>query len=179
MVATRNALRWTALAGLCLLAGVICWVLMVEGMMALFAPFGSWKLPGIAKVTVTQIEQDETGKLTGNVLVIEGERSRTLRMAKEECAELEADTEVWILDNYFANGPRPDQFRLSLLRLILEYPEPLLALILWAIWRLRRSQVQAAKAVEENPVRERKVWRDEFHTRAERFTAPKQSENKE
>ncbi len=176
MAISRSALRWTALLGLWILAGLIAWVLLVQGLLTLFSPFGNWQLPRIAEVTVTQVERDQAGKLTGNILATEGKRERVLRMAKEECADLEADMEVWILDNYFAKGPRPDQFRLTPWRLLMEYPEPLLALILWAIWRIRRSQV---KEGQESPTRERTVWRDDFHTRAERFAVPKDPESKE
>ena len=162
-----------------MVAGLIGWVLLLQGMLALFAPFGAWQLPGIAKVTITQVQQDETGKLNGNVVATQSGRVRALRMDKAECADLEVDTEVWILDNYFVNGARPDQFRLTPLRLLTEYPQPLLALILWLIWLIHRSQARETKAVEDNPARVRAVWRDEFYTRADAFAAPKDSGKKE
>lgn len=175
MTLPRNTLRWTALGGLWIMVGLICWVLLVEGMMALFSPLGAWRMPGIAKVNVSKIERDDTGKLTGYVLAVREGQTKALRMSKEEAAELEPEVEVWILDNYFVNGPRPDHFRLTPLRFLLEYPEPLLLILLWAIWLIRRTQIEEAK---EDPNRVRTIWRDEYYTKADAFGPPKGPEGK-
>ena len=155
------------MTALWVLVGSIGFVVLVQGMLVFFAPFGEWQLPGIAKVEITLVERDEQGRITGKVDVKRDGHERTLTMLKEECLNIETEEEVWILDNYFVGGARPDQFLLTPWRLLTEYPEPLILLALLAIRRLRRSQVKADEVVPDIP---RAVWRDEFHLKAGRFT---------
>ncbi len=167
MTISSNNWRWAAITGLWILVASIGFVVLVQGMLVFFAPFGEWQVPGIAKVEILLVERDEQGRITGKVDVKREGHERTLTLLKEECLKIEAEEEIWILDNYFAGGARPDQFLLTPWRLLTEYPEPLLLLALLAIRRLRRSQ---AKAVEEVPDQPRAVWRDEFHMKAARFS---------
>ncbi len=167
MVISPNIWRWAAITGLWLLVAGIGFVMLVQGMLVFFAPFGEWQMPGIARVEVMLIERDEQGRITGKVDVKRDNHERTLIMLKEECLKIEAEEEVWILDNYYAGGARPDQFLLTPWRLLTEYPEPLLVLALLAIRLLRRSQAKAAEVIPDQP---RAVWRDEFHLKAVRFS---------
>lgn len=168
MTISSNTWRWAAITGLWVLVVSIGFVVLVQAMLVFFAPFGAWQMPGITKVEITNIERDEQGHITGRVLARQGERNRILVLAKGECLKIEAEEEVWVLENYFAGGARPDQFLLTPFRLLTEYPEPLLLLALLGILRLRRSQVKAAaKEISSQP---RAVWRDEFHLKAARFS---------
>ncbi|MBL0313222.1 MAG: hypothetical protein IPP78_11025 [Holophagaceae bacterium] len=167
MTISSNSWRWAAITALWILVASVGFVVLVQGMLVFFAPFGSWQMPGAAKVEIKLIERDEQGRITGKVQARQGNRERTLVLTKAECLKIEAEEEVWILDNYFAGGARPDQFLLTPWRLLTEYPEPLLLLALLAIRRLRRAQAKAAKEIPEQP---RTVWRDEFHMKAVRFS---------
>ena len=167
MTISPNTWRWSAITGLWVLVASIGFVVLVQGMLVFFAPFGNWQMPGVSKVEILLVERDEQGRITGKVQARRSGRQRTLVLPKEECLKIEAEEEVWILDNYFAGGARPDQFLLTPLRVLTEYPEPFLLLALLGIRRLRRSQIKAAKEI---PIQPRAVWRDEFHLKAARFS---------
>jgi len=162
--------RWTALIGLWAAVCAIGWLMAIQAFMVLLHSLGTWHRPGITQVQVLRVDQDENSSFTDYVLVKVGEEERTLCMLKKEAAELRADEEVWVLNNYYATPLRPAQFRLTPLRLLVEYPEPLLILALLGIWRVRRAQARAAKIVSNQP---RKPLQDDFHMRAQRFGAPK------
>lgn len=166
MALSPNAWRWSGLIALWGLVTLIGFLMLVQAMLVVFAPFGNWQRPRVAKVEVTLVDRDEEGRITGKVWAREDGTGRTLRLTREEAASLSPEESVWILENYFAGGARPDQFLLTPVRLLMEYPEPLLLLALWAARRLHRRQRQAEKEVPDIP---RKVWKDEFHTKAERF----------
>jgi len=170
MAVSRKTWQWVGLTGLWTLVGMICWLVAIQIFIVLVTPFGVWQRPGIAKVVVKWVDRDPQSQYTDNVVVMQGGKERSLSMLKAEMRELQIDDEIWILDNYYATATRPAQFRLTPIRLILEYPEPLLLLALWGIWRLRRAQAKEAK---EDPDRKRTVLRDDFHTRAQRFAATK------
>jgi hypothetical protein len=144
--------------------------MVLQAFVILVTPAGTWQRPRIAKVTVKSILRDSQNALMDEVVVLEEGEARSLNLLKEECTELQLEEELWILDHYFHSATRPAQSPLTLWRLVLDFPEPLLLLALWGIWRLRRSQ---AKEAQEAPTRERIVLRDDFHTRAERFAKPK------
>ncbi len=169
MALSPSTWRWTGIIGLWAIAGLIGFLVLVQGMLVAFAPFGAWQRPGLVKVAVTLVDKDEEGRITGKVWARQDGKGRTLRLTREEAASLAVEEEVWILENYYAGGARPDQFIFTPLRLLMEYPEPLLLLALWAARRLHRRQVAAEKEVPDIP---RKVWKDEFHQRAARFAEP-------
>lgn len=158
------------MVGLGLWVAAGAWLFAIQLMLALWDPLGTWQLPRIFKISITQVSRDTERRLTGQVLGLEGDKERDLTFAKDECAELEGEDETWVLQNYRADGNRPSHFRLTPARLVLEYPEPWMLLALWGISRLRRRERRMAQ--EELP-KERKVWRDEFHQRSERFSQPK------
>lgn len=167
MTISPNTWRWTAITALWVMVASIGFVVLVQGMLVFFAPFGGWRMPGVAKVEIRNIERDEQGRITGRVLVKQGERDRIIVLPKEECLKIEVEEEVWVLENYFAGGARPDQFLLTPTRLLTEYPEPLILLALLGIRRLRRSLARAEKEIPDLP---RAVWRDEFSLKAARFS---------
>lgn len=169
----RKVLAWVILGALGVGIAAGAWVVAVQLMLAVWDPMGAWQLPRITHVTILQVSRDQDKKLTGEVLVQAGDRTPHYVFAKEEAAELEADDDVWVLHNYRIHGNRPGHFRLTPLRLLLEYPEPWMLLAGWGIWILRRWQRRAAKAAL--PL-ERKVWRDDFHQRSERFAPPRKPE---
>ncbi len=178
MAISPNTWRWTAITALWTVVGGIGFVVLVQAMLVFFAPFGEWRMPGIAKVEILLIERDEQGRITGKVDVKRDGHEHTLSMPKEECLKIEPEEEVWILENYFQDGARPNHFLLTPVRLLAEYPEPLMVLALLAILRLRRSLAKAAKEIPDQP---RAVWHDEFYLKAGRFsgaeaeTKPEQS----
>ena len=176
MTISSNTWRWAAITGLWVLVASLGFVVLVQAMLVFFAPFGKWQMPGVSKVEIMLVERDEQGRITGKVQARRGGRERTLILAKGECLKIEAEEEVWILDNYYAGGARPDQFLLTPLRLLTEYPEPLLLLALLGIRRLRRAQIKAAKEVTDKP---RAVWRDDFHLKAVRFSGNEETKEHE
>ncbi|MDE3246401.1 MAG: hypothetical protein KGN80_09955 [Acidobacteriota bacterium] len=172
MTISSNTWRWAAITALWTMVAGVGFVVLVQAMLVFFAPFGHWQMPGIAKFEIVNIERDEQGHITGRVLARKDARDKILVLAKEECLKLEPEEERWLLENYFSGGARPDQFLLTPLRLLTEYPEPLILLALLAIRLLRRAQ---AKADAEIPVQPRTVWRDEFHQKAVRFSGTEES----
>lgn len=169
------ALRWAALGllGLLLAAGTFLQVVLV--FLAVMDPLGRWQLPRVAAVEITQVSRDMDGRITGQVLGSEDGRDREYAFSKEEAFELEGRDAAWVLFHYRAEGTRPTHFRLTPQRLLLEYPAPWVALALWGVLRLRRRQAEAAQAPAD-PTRPRKVWRDEYHSRAARFGPDKESD---
>lgn len=171
-----GAWRWTALAALWAWVVLSAWIIVVQLLFVCFEPKGHWQKPRIAKVAVTRVLRDQEGKLTGQVIVTEDDQEREMLLLPEECFRLTPGEEVWILDHYWADGIRPNQYRATPWRLMLEYPEPLMLLAALGIVILRRRQKAEAKAAAEAPNPNRKVWKDEFHTRAERFKAEEKRE---
>jgi hypothetical protein len=158
--------RLAAILLLWALVGLIAFLMTVQTLLVVLAPRGHWQWPRIATVTVETVVKDEEGRITGEVLAREDDRLREFRFAREEAADLGRDDEIRILENYFAGGARPSAFRFSAWRLLLEYPQPLLLLALVLLRRLHRAKARAEAYVPDIP---RKVWKDEFHARAERF----------
>ena len=162
----RDVWPGVAITGLAIWVVVGLWLMIVQICLAVWDPMGAWQAPGIAKVTVTLVSRDPDNKLTGEVLVQVGGKSREFVFSVQEAAELEPDDEVWVLSNYRSHGIRPGHFLLTPGRLVLEYPEPWILLAFWGISRLRKRQLRLA---QEAQPKERKVWRDDFHQRSERF----------
>lgn len=169
MPISRATWRWTALIGLWTVVAAICWLMAIQVFMVLLHSFGTWQAPGIARVKILRIDQDDNSAFTDYVLAQQGEQERTLCMLKAESGELRPDEDVWILDNYYATPLRPAQFRLTPWRLLVEYPQPLLILALLGIWRIRKAQAKALQVIQEQP---RKTFQDDFHARARRFGGP-------
>ena len=120
------------------------------------------KPPPRAQVDAKDLEQDDPDEF----------EDRAIALMKSERTGLNVGDTFWVLDNYYRSPLRPPQFRLTPVRLLVEFPEPLLVLALLAILRLRKARARAAKALAEAP-RERIVLKDDFHTRADRFADPK------
>jgi len=163
---SRPATRWSALIGLWALVGVVVWILAVQAFLLALNPFCHVQRPGFAYVTVRSVDRDPDSQLTDFVTVKEGAGEQVLRLPKAEAAELRMDDEVWILDTWYADGLRPTQFRLTLLRLLLEYPALLLLPAAFGLWRVRKARQQAETAPLP-PVR--RTFTDDFHLRAQRF----------
>ena len=174
----RDLWRWTALTLLWIWACVSAWVVFVQIFVVVWDTPGHWRLPGISKVVVRLIGTDEEGKISGYVWAERDGKEVQLRLYREEAVKLAVDNDVWVLHNFRANGHRPNEFLLGPWRLMAEYPEPLMLLALGAIALLRRRQKAEAKALAEAPHPNRKVWKDEFHSRAERFAKPKDPEER-
>lgn len=161
-----SAWRWTFLIGLWALVGAVLWILAVQTFLIVLNPFCRLQRPGVAWVTVRSVDRDQDSQLTDFVTVKAGQAEEVLRMAKAEAAELRPDDEVWILDAWYADGLRPTQFRLTLLRLLLEYPGLLLLPAGYGLWRVRKARVKA-EAAPPPPIR--RTFTDDFHLRAQRF----------
>ncbi|HEX9081781.1 MAG TPA: hypothetical protein VF768_05850 [Holophagaceae bacterium] len=165
----RPAARWSALVALWGLVLAVLWVGLVQVFLLVMNPFCRWQGPGVAHVKVVRVDPDPQSQIADLVTVKEGDRTRDLTMLKAEASRLEPDDEIWVLDNYVADGLRPNQFRLTPLRVLLEYPFLLLLPVGWALWHLRRIRIQAEA---EPPPPVRRVFTDDFHLRAQRFAKP-------
>lgn len=168
----RRLWTWAAMGvlGVALASGTFTTIVLV--FLALFDPMGGWQAPRITHAAITQVCRDTDGRITGQVLGEEEGRDRAYFFSREEALALEGKDEAWVLYHYRSEGTRPSHFRLTPWRLALEYPFPWMALVAWGLWRLRRRQVAEAQAPRD-PALPRKVWKDEFHARADRFAAPK------
>lgn len=165
----RPALRWTALIGLWAVVGGVVWILAVQLFLIALNPFCHVQRPGVAHLTVVSVDRNPDSQLTDYVTAHQDQRHRVLNLPKAEAADLHPDDEVWVLDAWYVDGLRPTQFRLSLLRLLLEYPVLLLLPAAFGLWRVHRAKV-VADAAPPPPVR--RTFTDDFHLRAQRFAAP-------
>ena len=108
------------------------------------------------RVTAQDLEQDDPENLLDSSIIL----------SQDERKGLEVGDQLWVLDNYFRSTFRPQQFRLTPARLVVEFPEPLLILALALIFGMRKRQAKAVKAEADAP-RARVVLKDDFHQRAE------------
>jgi hypothetical protein len=161
--------RWASLAALWTVVAAGGWVLVIQVLLVLFSPIGFWQMPSIAKVVVLRIDKDPEKNFTDRVVVKQGEKERDLEMLKEEQAALRPDDEIWILDNYYFTSLRPAQFRLTPLRLALEYPQPLILLAIFGIRWILRSGFGKPPEPAVDPGKPRAQLKDEFYLRAQRF----------
>lgn len=169
----RPQVRWTALIVLWGLVVAVVWILAVQVFLVLLNPFCQARRPGVAQVVVRSIDADPNSQITDFVTVRQGETDRVLRMSKHEAADLRPEDEVWVLDTWYEDNLRPTQFRLTPLRILLDYPFLLLLPAGLALWRLRRAR-QQAEAAPPPPVR--RTFTDDFHLRAQRFAKPQPPE---
>ncbi len=164
--------RWAALGALGTVIAAGAWLMAIQALLVLFSPIGYWQVPRVSKVFVLRIDKDPEKNFTDRVVVKHGDRERDLEMLKEEIAALRPEDELWILDNYFYTSLRPAQFRLTPLRLALEYPLPLMLLAGFGIrWIVRRRFGLPAEP-ELHPAVPRTRLMDDYHLRAQRFSAP-------
>ena len=165
----RPAVRWSILISLWALVVAVFWILLVQVFLLILNPFCHLQRPGVAYVQVRSVDRDADSQITDFVTVKHGDAERVLRLAKAEAEELHPEDEVWILEAWYADGLRPTQFRLTLLRVLLEYPALLLLPAAWGFWRVRKAK-RKADAAPPPPVR--RTFTDDFHLRAQRFAKP-------
>jgi hypothetical protein len=163
--------RWSLLAALWTMVATGGWVMIIQILLVLFSPIGAWQWPKISRVVVLRLDKDPEKNFTDRVVVKQGEKERDLEMLKEEQAGLHPDDEIWILDNYYYTSLRPAQFRLTPLRIALEYPQPLMLLALLGIRWILRSRFGIPPEPVRDPDKPRTQLKDEFHLRAKRFSA--------
>jgi len=163
---SRPTLRWTALVAIWALMATVAWLMIVQAFLFVLNPFCQWQAPGIARVTVVSVDRNLDSQITDFVSAKQGDRERVLSLTKAEAAELHPEDEVWVLDAWYTDNLRPTQFRLTLLRVLLEYPAILLLPAAFALWRVRRARVKE-EALPPPPVR--RTFTDDFHLRAQRF----------
>ena len=166
---SRLTLRWTALAGLWMLVAAVLWLTAVQVFLVALNPFCQLQRPRLTQLTVVSVDRNADSQITDYVTARQGEDERVLSMAKAEAADLHPEDEVWILDTWYADNLRPTQFRLTLLRLLLEYPSLLLLPAGLGFWRVRKAR---EKADAEPPPPVRRTFTDDFHLRAQRFAKP-------
>jgi hypothetical protein len=169
----RPALRWSALVALWGVVIAVFWVELVQMLLLVWNPFCHWQGPGVSHVTVVSVDRDPQSQITDSVTVKEGRQERDLTMLKTEAAELAPGEGIWVLDSVVSDGLRPDQYRLTPLRLLLQYPFLLLLPVAWALWGLRRARLRTEV---EPPPPVRRVFTDDFHLRAQRFAPPDSSQ---
>jgi hypothetical protein len=163
---SRPTLRWSALIGSWALVVAVLWIVLVQVFLLTLNPFCHLQQPSVARVQVKSVDRDQDSQITDFVSVKQGEDDRVLRMSKAEAADLHEYDEVWILSAWYADGFRPTQFRLTLLRLLLEYPIILVLPAAALLWRVRKAR-QVADAAPLPPVR--RTFTDDFHLKAQRF----------
>ena len=166
MALSRPALRWSALVGLWTVVGAVLWITAVQFFLLALNPFCHLQRPGIAQVVVVSVDKDPNSQLTDFVTARQGDQERVLTMPKAEAGDLHPDDAFTVLDAWYADGLRPTQFRLTLERLLLEYPALLLLPAAWGLWWVRKAR-QKADAAPPPPVL--RVFTDDFHLRAQRF----------
>jgi hypothetical protein len=165
-VLARPALRWTALTLLWGLVGIVVWLTAVQAFLVALNPFCQLQQPRLVYLTVVSVDPNPDSQITDWVTAKQGDQERILSLAKAEAASLHAEDEAWILDAWYADGLRPTQFRLTLLRVLLEYPALLLLPAAFGLWRVRRARM-VAEAEPPPPVR--RTFTDDFHLKAQRF----------
>ncbi len=162
-------LRWTALVGVWLLVGAVLWITLVQVFLLALNPFCHLQRPGVSRLEVVSVDRNAESQITDFVTARRGDETRVLTMSKAEASSLREFDDVWIMDAWYADGLRPTQYRLSPLRILLEYPLLLLLPAAWALWRLRKAR-QKAEAAPPPPIR--RTFTDDFHLRAQRFARP-------
>ena len=172
MALSRPALRWSALIGLWSVVGAVLWITAVQFFLLALNPFCHLQRPRINEVVVVSVDKDPNSQLTDYVTARQGDEERVLTMTKGEAANLRPDDALWVLDAWYADGLRPTQFRLSIERLLLEYPALLLLPAAWGLWGVRKAR-QKADAAPPPPVL--RVFTDDFHLRAQRFNKAEDS----
>lgn len=165
----RPAFRWSALIGLWALVGAVLWVLLVQAFLLALNPFCRVQRPALARVEVRAVDPNPDSRLTDFVTVRQEGAERVLDFPKAEAAELKVEAQVWVLEAWYADGLRPTAYRLTLLRLLLEYPALLLLPAAWGLVRVRKAR-REAEAAPPPPVR--RTFTDDFHLRAQRFANP-------
>lgn len=163
------AYRWPILTLLWGLVGVVIWLTAVQAFLVALNPYCHLKVPAMRHVEVVAVDPNPDSQIADYVSVKQGQRERVLSMAKAEAAALRPEDEVFVLETWYADGLRPTEFRLTPLRLLLEYPLLLLLPLGWALWRMQRIKAVAA-AAPPPPVR--RTFTDDFHLRAQRFGTP-------
>lgn len=164
--------RTFALAGLWTVVGVLGWLLLVQAALVVFAPRGQWQWPDAYQVEVVEVDKDSSDAFLREVSVTIDGQLETITLPRKEALELHPHDRLWVLDNFYATGIRAAQYRLTPWRLLAEYPPILLAVALWIILRLRRSRWGLPPDPADIPPSERKVYRDDFHVRAQRHADP-------
>lgn len=172
MTIPRLPFRWAALALLGVLAALLGFLVAVQGLMAILPPGGSWQLPRIYKVTVKAFDPNPQAEYPAIQVRDAAEQARFITLPKEERIALEMDEDLWVVEPPFRSRLRPPQYRLTPWRLVLEFPAPVLILVVLLLVRIRKLQVRVDREAREAP-RERTVLRDDFHARAQRFAPPK------
>ena len=170
---SRPAVRVSALIGLWGVVGVVLWIVTVQVFLLVMNPFCHLERPGLSRLEVVSVDRNQDSQITDYVTAKQGDETRVLTLSKAEAADLRANDEVWILDAWYADGLRPTQFRLTLLRLLLEYPALLLLPAAFGLWRVHKARVKA-EAEPLPPVR--RTFTDDFHLRARRFDKPEAAE---
>lgn len=158
-------LRRLTLTCLGLLAGFAFLVLFTRLFSVWFAATGHWQRPGLGRVEFLRAEPEPFDPASGKVFVLRHGQHAQLGMLRADYRGLQKGQTFWVLDNPFVSPMRPAQFRLGLLRLLLETAEPLFLLTLFALWRVARSRWGLPV---EDPNRPRRILTDDFHARAER-----------
>lgn len=166
-------LRWTALVGVWVLMGAVLWITLVQVFLLALNPFCHLQRPGISRLEVVSVDRNAESQITDFVTARQGDETRVLTMSKAEASGLREFDDVWIMDAWYADGLRPTQYRLTPLRVLLEYPILLLLPAAWALWRLRKAR-QKAEAAPPPPIR--RTFTDDFHLRAQRFARPEPSQ---
>jgi hypothetical protein len=172
---SRPAARWTALTLLWALVATVLWLTAVQGFLVALNPFCHLKQPGIAHLTVVTVDPNPDSQITDYVSAKQGDENRTLSLPKAEARSLHPEDEVWIIDTWYSDGLRPTEFRLTPLRLLLEYPALLLLPAALGLWRVRRAR-EVAEAEPPPPIR--RTFTDDFHLRAQRFAKPEEDQPK-
>lgn len=154
--------------------GVCTWLLFFQAALIVFATRGEWQTPDVYEVQVVEVQKDSQNAFTRDVDVTIGGEADTITLPKSEAVPLHRGDTFWVLDNFYATPIRPAQFRLTPWRVLAEYPLLLLLPALLLLLRLRRSPWGLPPELPPGERPPRQVYRDTFHTRAQRHAPPEE-----
>ncbi len=139
-----DALLWLAFA-------VMVGFCFTKVFMAQLSVTGYWQAPRITRTMVTRVVKDPENHFTHTVIsLVPGEKEQVFRMLQTELADVVPGQRLWLIANRFVATNEPARYRLSALRLLSQFPEPIALLLgLWAWRRFRRRLGQAPDQDED------------------------------
>ncbi|GEM_PF-1791916 len=129
---------------------------------------GHWQWPDYYKVEVVEVIKDPGNNRSADVQVTIDGSLETITLPKVEATSLHPRDTLWVLDNFYPTDVRSPQYRLSLARILAEYPFLMVLVAFLLLKLIQRSRWGIPPPPPEVPDSEKKVFRDTFHTRAQR-----------
>jgi hypothetical protein len=117
---------------------VFCaWFMLTRHFVAFFAVSGRWQAPGLLSVNVGRVERDPNDSFTDTLIIVNKDGSQGVtRLLKEELADVEPGSRIWLLRTPYVTVTSPPYYRFSFSRLVTEIPE--VFFLIAAIWLFMR-----------------------------------------